>query len=420
MSFEVKINPLATNLKESATLEINIRAKKARVQGKDICHLGFGQSPFDVHSTMVESLKKNATKKDYLPTQGMLDLRSSIAQYHQREFSQETTAQQILIGPGSKELIFQALYVLQGPVIVPAPSWVSYGPQVQLQGRDIITLETTRDNDYKMTTKEFLTCCESLENGQKILIFNNPSNPTGAVYSAQEIEELSKIAKNYNVIVISDEIYALINWSGQKYASFSHYLPQQTLITSGLSKSHAAGGWRMGHLIVPENMQNVMKAISAMISETFSCVSAPIQYAAIDAFADNQDLRNYLQQCTKIYQSTSTYLWHRFSEIGLKCPKPLGAFYLFPDFENFKEKLKGNNINNDIDLSSYLFDQYQVAVLPGQYFYFPQEKYAVRVASVDYDGNKVYQASLNNDFIEKYCPRLVTACDRIGIFLKSL
>lgn len=169
-----------------------------------------------------------------------------------------------------------------------------------------------------------------------------------------------------------------------------------------------------------------------MVSETFSAVSAPIQYAAREAYCGDYDLMSYVKQCTRIHCAAGEYLWQRFEEMGLNCPKPEGAFYLFPDFNNYREKLALKGIKNSIQLAQYLFEQFKVAVLPGDDFYYNNEFLGVRVASVDYDGAKVYDASLapllkeggkaglDKQFVEEHCPNLKEGCDRLANFLKSL
>ena len=208
------VNTSIASLNESATLKINEKAKSLRQQGHSVCHFGFGQSPFSVHETIQEALKKNAYRKEYLPTLGLLELRETICDFYQRYYGYDFNPDCICIGPGSKELIFQILFILEGPLLIPAPSWVSYGPQAHIRGKQIAIIHTTRDNDYKITGEDLQRACDIQKNdAQKILIINNPNNPTGTVYSDKEIKEISEVARKNSVIIISDEIYALINFT---------------------------------------------------------------------------------------------------------------------------------------------------------------------------------------------------------------
>ncbi|MCO4793157.1 MAG: aminotransferase class I/II-fold pyridoxal phosphate-dependent enzyme [Bacteriovoracaceae bacterium] len=431
--FAVELNSHVVNLKESATLAINLTARGLRAAGKQVAHFGFGQSPFPVHPKIQIALANNAHQKDYLPTRGLPELCGAISTYYKQFFDYDLNKDLILVGPGSKEMIFQVLYVLEGPVLVPAPSWVSYGPQINLRGKEIEEIITKRDNSYKLQAEELAETCKKYGEGQKILILNNPSNPTGALYTDKEIKDLSEVARKNKVIIISDEIYSLINFSGRDYVGFHKYYPEGTILTSGLSKSHAAGGYRMGFLSLPEGMESVCKCLSAMISETFSAVSAPIQHAALEAYCGDYDLMRYVKQCTKIHKACGEYLHKRFIEMGLNCPKPEGAFYLFPDFGNYKEKLNKRGIKTCSELTRVLLDEHGVALLPGSDFYYPDDHFGCRVATVDYDGSAVYQASLEpllkpdtkdyvlgDKFVEENCPNLKWGADQIAAFLEKI
>ena len=255
-----QINPHIINLKESATLAINQKARKARAKGEDVYHFGFGQSPFPVHKNIQKALCDHASEKDYLPTLGLPALREKISEFYQKEFGYNLDPSCICIGPGSKELIFQALFVLEGSVIIPAPSWVSYGPQVNLRGKHITRILTKFENGYKLCPDELEKTCVSLSEPQKILIIKSPNNPTGAVYSDEEISALVDVCREQNVLVVSDEIYSLIDFSEKRKKGFMHFYPEGTLLTAGLSKSHSAGGYRLGFLASSPQLEPIIKA----------------------------------------------------------------------------------------------------------------------------------------------------------------
>lgn len=418
-------NPHITQLKESSTLWINQKARKTREEGVDITHFGFGQSPFPVHESIVEELRKYAAEKDYLPTKGLLQLRQSISEYYKKIFDYDFDPERILVGPGSKEMIFQILFLLEGPVIVPAPSWVSYGPQVSLRGKHIIKAITKLENNYKLTASELSEVCKSLPSEQKILILNSPNNPTGAVYTDDEIKSLSEVCRKEKIIVISDEIYAMVDFSYNYKKGFQHFYPEGTIITAGLSKSHSAGGYRLGFIHIPKQMEEAIKGLSAMISETFSAVSAPIQYAAVKAYdVNNKELKDYIDKCTSIHKLAGEYLYKRFSAMDVISSKPQGAFYLFVDFFKFETQLSKLGISSGQELAHYLFDHVRIAVLPGDDFYYPLSSLTARVATVDYDGaeaiEKLQNNKLDDKFIENYCPKLKEGCDRLESFLKGL
>jgi aspartate aminotransferase len=420
------LNANILRLKESATLAINQEVKRQRAEGRAVVHFGFGQSPFEVHPKIQQALIDHAGEKEYLPTLGLPELREAIARFYFERYGYQFSPQEILIGPGSKELIFQVLFLLDGPLLIPAPSWVSYGPQAQIRGKHVHTIQTSRENRYKVTAEELEQACEGLiVNRQKILILNNPNNPTGAVYHDDELKAIAEVAKEHGVIVISDEIYALNDFSGRPFKGFSQYYPEGTIVTGGLSKGFSAGGYRLGFLAAPENMSRIMKALSAMVSETFSSVSAPIQYAAIAAFSNDDEVMKYTEQCTQIHRAAGAYLAGGFRKLGLNCPDPEGAFYVFPDFVPFAKQLKKAGLQSSIKLCHALLDQYGVAMLPGSDFYCPEDYPSARVATVDYDGAKVYEAStkaqaLDDKFVEAHCPNLKLGLERVGEFIDAL
>ena len=345
------LNPLVTSVKESATLAINLEARALRAQGRKIAHFGFGQAAFPVPQLLQDALKANANSNMYLPTQGMVELREAVSAYYKTQFGLEFSTDRICIGPGSKELIFQTLYLVEGALLVPAPSWVSYGPQASLRGKKVFPIETSRENSYKLTPDELDLACHSSGQQQKMLILNNPNNPTGAVYSQEEIDALAEICKAYQVIVISDEIYAGIDFTGKPHASMAKPYPEGTIVSGGLSKLFAAGGYRLGVMMFPESLKTLLTAIKAIISETFSCVSAPIQYAGLAAYGEYDKLKPFVERTRDIYNFSSHYLWERFTAMGLNCPEPMGAFYLFPDFENFRSKLREHGLYTGLALA---------------------------------------------------------------------
>jgi aspartate aminotransferase len=422
----VILNPDVINLKESSTLKINQLAKKMRAEGKTVYHFGFGQSPFPVHEKIVKALQEHAHEKDYLPTLGLPQLRETISTYYKEEFGYDFKPEHILLGPGSKELLFQALYVLEGPVIIPAPSWVSYGPQVNIRGKHIMRVVTQYENNYKLQPDELENICNALPDEQKVLILNSPNNPSGAVYSEKEVQALSEVCRRRNVIVVSDEIYAMVDFKLSRRKGFAHFYPEGTIVTAGLSKSHSAGGYRLGFLAAGKELEPLITCLASLVSETFSAVSAPIQYAAVTAYSRDKDLLDYVNQCTKIHKAAGEYMAKRFNHMGVACPEPEGAFYIMPSFDGYKDKLVTKFGDMDSQKLANLFLEHaHVAMLPGSDFYMPHYMLCCRVATVDYDGEAVYKASLkatniDDEFIETFCPNIKAGLDSLEKFLNEL
>ncbi len=419
------LNPLVLSLKESATLAINLKALELRRQGKDIVHFGFGQSPFPVPEIIQAALRDNVDKKDYLPTQGLPELCEAVSKFYGDEFGYHFKPSDVCVGPGSKELIFQIIYLMEGPLLVPVPSWVSYGPQAALRGKEIIPIPTSRENNYRVTPELLDRACYSAGQSQKLLIFNNPNNPTGALYHETEIKELAEICRAYQVIVISDEIYAMIEFDEWSMSSLAKFYPEGTIISGGLSKSFAAGGYRLGVVLIPDSLELMMSALKSVVSETFSAVSAPIQYAALKAYGDFEKIRPFVEKTTDIYGYVMNYLHKQFVEMGLNCPKPAGSFYLFPDFENFKEPLRARGIITSGTMADALLKENGIAVLPGSDFYMPATNLGVRVAGVDFDGARVLESwpgsdHVTDEYLHEFLPKIEQGCECIEGFLNGL
>jgi aspartate aminotransferase len=419
------LNPLVVSLKESATLAINMKALELRKQGKDIYHFGFGQSPFPVAEPIQDALRANTDKKAYLPTRGLPELCEAVAGFYHDQYGYDFSPTDVCIGPGSKELIFQTIYLLEGPLLVPAPSWVSYGPQAALRGKDLIPITTQRENGYRLQARELDGICYKLGQSQKLLILNNPNNPTGSVYREDELKDLAEICKAYQVIVISDEIYAMVDFTDRPHSSLVHYYPEATIVTGGLSKSFSAGGYRLGVMLIPQTLGPVMGALKSIISETFSAVSAPIQYAALAAYGNFQAIRPQIEKTREIHRFIGHYVYDRFIAMGLNCPPPEGAFYLFPDFENFRAPLRKRGILTGMRLCDALLEQAQVALLPGSDFYLPATHLGVRATYVDYDGAAVLDAwsgaqPMTPEKTRQLFPNVVAGCDSLERFLQDL
>ena len=417
------INNQIRNLKESSTLYINQLALKLRNEGLDICHLGFGESPFPVPELMQAALRENVGRKQYISGCGLPDLRQAVEIFCKKKFGYNYSCENIIIGPGSKELIFQLLYLLEGPLMVPAPSWVSYGPQAKIRSKNFIPITTNIKNGYRLQAEELDKICSIQKSQQKILILNNPCNPTGSVYSSNELRALAEVCRKQGVIVISDEIYALINFGKLPFQGIASFYPEGTITTGGVSKALSAGGWRLGYAMIPDELSEITRSLAAFVSETFSCVSAPIQYAVLAGFENFGSIRNYVELCNDIHKEAGKFLHQRFIEIHLNCPEPQGAFYLFPDFENFKALITSRGIKSSEELSKRLLEDIGVALLPGSDFYMPDEFLGVRVTSVDYDGAKlIHDFSISEKekplMYTSLFPRLAEACERLEKWLR--
>jgi aspartate aminotransferase len=421
------INLNVRGIQPSATLRINETSNQLRAEGRDIIKLGLGQSPFPVPERVVQALRNHAHEKDYLPVKGLKTLREAISRYINRRERMRSTWEDVLIGPGSKELLFMLQLAYYGDLLIPRPSWVSYAPQARIIGRSVHWLPTHGENNWQLTAEELDIVCRDDPSRPRILILNYPSNPTGCTYTEDQLLAIAHVARKYNIILLSDEIYGEVHFEG-RHKSIARYYPEGTIISTGLSKWAGAGGWRLGTFIFPTELRPLQDAMAIIASETYTATSAPIQYAAIAAFDGGPDLDEYLKQSRRVLKVIGEYLHRRLAAIGAVVQKPEGAFYLFPDFSDFRDALANRDIKTSQALCQSLLEKTGVAILPASDFGFAPDHMGARLAFVDFDGaaaldlagNQYAEKALDDTFVAQACPRLVTAMDKIAAWLEEL
>jgi len=402
-----------SNLEPSATLEINEKSKKLISKGKKIYRFGFGQSPFPVPEKIVSSLKKNAKKKAYLPMQGLPELRQAVANYLSKKTRNTFLEKNIIITPGSKEGMFLMHMAFNGDIILPAPSWVSYAPQAKIASNKVHWIQTTAENNWFPTTAELEKKIKSIKNKNIILILNSPNNPSGT--TCNNLKELSKVAKKYKIIVLSDEIYTDLKFD-KNYESISRYYPEGTCITGGLSKWCGAGGWRLGFFAAPKQLNMLMNNLKVLASETFSTVNSPVQYAAVEAYQGNY--KEFKLKTTNILQAIGMYVYENLRSNKVLINPPQGGFYLMPEFINKKYKTSS-------DLCVAVLKETGVALLPGSAFGFKPSKMLVRLSFTDFNGGNFLKKissskNVSKSDIEKYAPNVVAGVKILANWAKKL
>ena len=404
----MKIKTNINNIKTSATLAINELSNKLEKEGKVIYKFGLGQSPFPVPEIIVEELKKNSHQKDYLNVSGLEKLREVIAIYHAKKNKYNYKKENIIIGPGSKELIYQLQLVLDSDLILPSPSWVSYEPQAQILNKKIHWINCSDKNNWHLNPEDLNKKCKEIQKVNKLLILNSPNNPSGTTHN--NLKEFAKVVIDNNIIVISDEIYAELDFTGE-YNSLTHFCPENTIVSSGLSKWCGAGGWRIGYLVFPENLNYIKNAIRNIASETYTSVSAPIQYAAIKAFTEDHSM--YLRNSRLILKKISEYIYKELLSVGIKSQKTQGGFYLICDFT---KKIKKTNIIVDSkSLCNKILNDTGFAMLPGSDFGLNNKQLLSRIAFVDFDGKKalnLFFKNKNTD-LKKICPKIIKGINKL-------
>lgn len=415
------LNPNVLGLQPSATLAINELSDQLLADGREVFKLGLGQSPFPVPRAVVEALRDAAPEKDYLPVRGLRPLRDTFAEFLQRRHGIERARRQVLVGPGSKELIFITQLAYAGELLVPSPSWVSYAPQARIIGRRVTWLPTWLEHDWKLLPATLDAHCRANPGLPRLLILNYPNNPTGVSCSEAELEALADVARRHQVLVVSDEIYADLDHDGST-ASIAHHYPEGTIVSTGLSKWCGAGGWRLGLFSFPLELEWLCAAMAAIASETFTSVSTPVQYAAIRAFAGGPDLDEYLSHCRSILRVLGSHCDALLRDAGCGLPSLDGAFYLFPDLGPHRRHLARCGVRDSPSLAGRLLEETGVATLPGHAFGRPRDELTLRLAYVNFDGGAALEAAtagepVDIDFVRRHCPATVRAVERIAAWL---
>jgi len=419
----VSLNLSLRGMGQSATLAINEQSRRLREQGQTVFAMGLGQSPFPVPNSVVEALRMAAPEKDYLPVKGLPALREAVAQFHRDREHIDAHRDGVLIGPGSKELMFLLQLTFYGEIIVTSPCWVSYLPQARIIGRTVSVIPRSFEQEWKLTAEQLTETLTSEDDDYRprLLVLNYPGNPTGQAYSARELEAIAEVARRFEIIVLSDEIYGQLHHRGD-HVSIARFYPEGTIVSSGLSKWCGAGGWRLGTFHFPPELYWLLEAMAVVASETYTSVSAPIQHAAVQAFHCGVDIERYLWHARRILAALASRCTEILRRAGAGVHLPDGAFYLFVDFTPFKEHLVARGLGDGPSLCQRLLQETGVAILPGASFVRSLEELTARIAYVNFDGGRALAASENTsldedlpaDFTRRYCEGVLAGVERLA------
>ena len=388
-------------IKPSPTITVAQKARELKAAGKDVIGLGAGEPDFDtpenIKKAAIDAINRGETK--YTAVDGTPALKNAIVDKFKKENSLTYLSEQISVGTGGKQVIFNAMLATINPgdeVIIPAPYWVSYPDIVLLAGGTPKIIKCSEKNQFKITPNDLE---KNISNKTKWLIINSPSNPTGSCYTQKELEVLGEVLKeNKNVFILSDDIYEHVIYDGFKFFTIAQIkeLKERTLTMNGVSKSYAMTGWRIGYGAGPTE---IIKAMAKLQSQSTTNPSSISQAAAVEALKGTQD---FIVKRNQSFKERRDFVVEALNKIdGISCLKPNGAFYVFPNWSkcfNKKDK-KGKIIKKDLDFVSSLLENYQVAVVQGSAF--GLEGY-FRIS---------YATSMDN---------LKKALDRISNFCKSL
>ena len=406
------IKNIIKNLKPSSTLLINEESKKLEKEGKQIFKFGFGQSPFQIPEDMVNELKKNSHQNKYLPMRGLPELRDAVALYTSNKKGNNYKADNVIIGPGSKELMFLLHILFDGDVILPAPSWVSYAPQAIIGRNKVHWIETKRENNWFPTGEEIEQVISKNKNKNYLLFLNSPNNPSGQI--CENLDEIATVANKNNLIILSDEIYSELSFD-TGFKSISNFCPEKTIISTGLSKWCGAGGWRLGYFIIPDSLKKIKNKLKVLASETFSSVSAPIQYAAISAYQN--DHSSYIRNSSNILKNVGEYVYENLKSNNVIISKPKGGFYLMPEFVN-------KNFSTSSEMCKTILKDTGVALLPGSDFGCSEKKMLARLSFTDFDGSSFMNDIKKNknidlNSINNFAPKIIEGTKKLREWSES-
>lgn len=364
----MKLSERARKITPSPTLVIDAKTKELQASGVDIVSFCVGEPDFDtplfIQDAGVDAIRGGHTR--YTAGSGTLELRNAIAGKYRRECGIEYAANQVIVSNGAKHSLYNAFLAILDDgdeVIIPAPYWVSYPDMVRLAGGEPKILDTTK-TAFKVTPEAFKA---SIGPSTKAIILNSPSNPSGAVYTEDELRKIARVAVENGVIMVSDDIYEALTYNGQKYicvAGFGEQEYQHTIVVNGVSKSYAMTGWRIGYALGPKD---VIKAMSDIQSHTTSCPSAISQKASLKALTGDQAP---VVEMVAQFKARRDYMSMRFADMpGISCPRPEGAFYCFPKVSSYYGKtVEGRLIKNSDDFAGAMLDFAHIAIVAGSGF----------------------------------------------------
>lgn len=380
------LNPILTAFAASPTLAINEKVQALWAAGHEVYHLGFGESRFPLHPLLAEALAAHADRTAYLPAQGLPELREAVAAFYRRRFDLDVTPDRVIVGPGSKPLLFALMQALVGDVLLPIPSWVSYAPHARMSGKRVFPIPTDPADGYTLhldRVADTLTAARRTGGDPRLLVLNSPSNPTGRMLTPEQVAELAAFCRQEGLFILSDEIYALTAHGSVRHVSPACHYPEGTAVVGGLSKHLSLGGWRLGVAVLPPGPfgRRLMAAVRAVAAEVWSSPSAPVQYAAVAAYEDNPSVRDSIETCTRLHALRTRFLWQALSELGIPAARPDGAFYVFVHFDPWRQALARRGVTTAAALADYLLERYHLATLPGSAFGAAPDHLALRLSS---------------------------------------
>ena len=347
----------ATTLTPSLTLAIDAKAKKMKAEGIDVCGFGAGEPDFDtpqyIKDAAAQALAAGFTK--YTPSSGIPDLRAAIAEKLKNDNGLDYKPSQVIVNCGAKHSCYNVIIATcqaGDEVIIPAPYWLSYPEMVKLADATPVVVPTSEANGFKLTPDQFR---DAMTPATKLLILNSPGNPTGSVYSREELQALAEVALEEDILMLSDEIYEKITYDGTQHvslASLGQEIYDLTITVNGFSKAYSMTGWRLGYIAAPEPIATAIDSIQS------HSTSNPTSFAQKGALAGLKGDQSFIGEMVKAFAERRAYMHEKLTSIpGITCVKPMGAFYMLPNISRL-----GLNSTN---FCGKLLEDQKVAAVPG-------------------------------------------------------
>jgi aspartate aminotransferase len=361
----MKLAKRVASLTPSSTLAITAKAKELKAAGHDVIGLGAGEPDFNtpehIMEAAVRAMHEGHTK--YTPSGGLPALKAEIIKKFQNDQKLDYKPSEIIVCVGAKHALYTLFQVIldEGDeVIIPTPYWVSYPEQVKLAGGVPVYVETAEENSFKMTPEQLKA---AITERTKAVIINSPSNPTGMIYTKEELQALGDVCLEHNILIVSDEIYEKLVYGGHEHISIAQLSPElkkQTIIINGVSKSHSMTGWRIGYAAGDEE---IIRAMTDLASHSTSNPTSIAQYAAIAAYSGSQEPVERMRQA---FEERLNIIYERLVQIpGFSCVKPQGAFYLFPNAKKAATMAGYDSVDAFVEA---LLEEAKVALVPGSGF----------------------------------------------------
>ncbi len=379
---------------------------------------GLGQSPFPVPSPLQKALSLHSGMGTYADPIGNDEVRKAVASFFKARFDLDVEPGRVITGHGAKGLIFSIFTLLTGSVIIPSPGWLGYLPQLRILNIPYYRLYTHGAGNFKIRPQTLEAMLKGLVKTQHLLILNNPGNPTGGLYTKEELTVIADICRKYYTFVLSDEVYSLLTYDPSSFVSMGKIYPEGTFVIHSLSAGMGAGGFRLGSCIMPEGTsQEIIRDVAKIAATIYTSSAAPLQEAGIAAYRSGKEMDQYLEAVRNILRIITSKLAEMCKTIkGIRVTTPMAGFYFMADLNPLMNELQNAGIMHSNDLAPALISHpYHIATVTGEAMMAPYGDYFIRFSCTDFDGESALLEYLENppapeeeeEFFTRYAGKMI-------------